>query len=84
MPEIEELMKKGQDRLRVLMGGRGNGGSGGPRGDPGGQLSTGGAGAWGPGAGRRSVAFMSFYTVARRTLGRTSVRACPRASAIRV
>lgn len=26
LPEIEELMKKGQDRLRVLMGGRGNGG----------------------------------------------------------
>ncbi|WBU58149.1 FtsH protease activity modulator HflK [Paracoccus sediminicola] len=33
LPEIEDLMKKGQDRLRVLMGGRGNGGSngGGPR-----------------------------------------------------
>ncbi|MBU3029845.1 FtsH protease activity modulator HflK [Paracoccus marinaquae] len=26
MPEIEELMKKGQERLRVLMGGRGGGG----------------------------------------------------------
>ncbi|WBU52087.1 FtsH protease activity modulator HflK [Paracoccus sp. SCSIO 75233] len=34
MPEIEELMKKGQDRLRVLMGGRGgnSGGGNGPRG----------------------------------------------------
>ena len=38
MPEIEELMKKGQERLRVLMGGRGGGngrnggGSGGPSG----------------------------------------------------
>lgn len=35
MPEIEELMRRGQDRLRVLMGGRrgsGNGGPGGPRG----------------------------------------------------
>ena len=34
MPEIEELVKKGQDQLRVLMGGRGGGdgkgGSGGP------------------------------------------------------
>lgn len=28
MPEIEELMKKGQERLRVLMGGRGGGGGG--------------------------------------------------------
>ncbi|WEF23317.1 FtsH protease activity modulator HflK [Paracoccus sp. S3-43] len=35
MPEIEDLMKKGQERLRVLMGGRGGGGhgpnGGGPR-----------------------------------------------------
>lgn len=33
LPEIEDLMKKGQDRLRVLMGGRGSGGGngGGPR-----------------------------------------------------
>ncbi|MDB6177839.1 FtsH protease activity modulator HflK [Paracoccus sp. Z330] len=35
MPEIEDLMKKGQERLRVLMGGRGggsnNGGGGGRR-----------------------------------------------------
>ncbi|WP_295042925.1 FtsH protease activity modulator HflK [uncultured Paracoccus sp.] len=34
MPEIEELMKKGQERLRVLMGGRGGGNGptgGGPR-----------------------------------------------------
>lgn len=41
MPEIEELMKKGQERLRVLMGGRGgggqnNGGGGGGRGPVGG------------------------------------------------
>lgn len=28
-PEIEDLMKKGQERLRVLMGGRGTGGTGG-------------------------------------------------------
>lgn len=29
MPEIEDLMKKGQERLRVLMGGRGGGSNGG-------------------------------------------------------
>ncbi|MGI1662740.1 FtsH protease activity modulator HflK [Palleronia sp. KMU-117] len=28
IPEIEEIMKKGQEQLRVLMGGRGSGGSG--------------------------------------------------------
>ena len=32
MPEIEELMKKGQERLRVLMGGRGSGNGNGPNG----------------------------------------------------
>lgn len=31
IPEIEDLMRKGQDRLRVLMGGRGGSGGGGPR-----------------------------------------------------
>lgn len=35
MPEIEELMKKGQERLRVLMGGRGGGGGTGGGGRPG-------------------------------------------------
>ncbi|WP_412504480.1 FtsH protease activity modulator HflK [Roseovarius sp. SYSU LYC5161] len=35
IPEIDELMKKGQDQLRVLMGGRGGGG-GGTSGDGGG------------------------------------------------
>ncbi|WP_347138919.1 FtsH protease activity modulator HflK [Paracoccus sp. SSK6] len=44
MPEIEELMKKGQERLRVLMGGRGsgpgpNGGGRRPSGGPGLQLN---------------------------------------------
>ncbi|MFC3169293.1 MULTISPECIES: FtsH protease activity modulator HflK [Paracoccus] len=34
MPEIEELMKKGQERLRVLMGGRGGGGNGPTGGGP--------------------------------------------------
>jgi len=45
MPEIEELMKKGQERLRVLMGGRGSGngpnggGRRGPSGGPGLQIN---------------------------------------------
>ena len=65
IPEIDEIMKKGQEQLRVLMGGRGGraggGGSGGR--DPNGPLVTkqglllGGlvaVGLW---------AFMSFYTV---------------------
>ena len=69
IPEIEEIVKKGQEQLRVLMGGRGrsnnNGGGGG---DGGGGLGTGpiftrqglligvlaAFGLW---------AFMSFYTV---------------------
>ena len=68
MPEIEELMKKGQERLRVLMGGRGGGG-----GQPGG---GGGRGPSGPGfqINRTTVgiaalvalgmwAFASFYRV---------------------
>ncbi len=37
IPDIEDLMRKGQDQLRVLMGGRGNGGTGG----------TGGGGGFG-------------------------------------
>ncbi len=36
IPEIEELMKKGQEQLRVLMGGRGGGGNGGGAGQGGG------------------------------------------------
>ncbi|RJL08638.1 FtsH protease activity modulator HflK [Paracoccus siganidrum] len=68
MPEIEELMKKGQERLRVLMGGRGGGGSNGGGG--------GGRDPLGPGFGfnRRTLAiaglvavglwaFSSFYRV---------------------
>ncbi|PLL11071.1 FtsH protease activity modulator HflK [Tabrizicola sp. TH137] len=66
IPEIDEIMKKGQEQLRVLMGGKNrggfNGGGGGGR-DPGGPMITkqglllGGlvaVGLW---------AFMSFYTV---------------------
>ncbi|HEX9859466.1 MAG TPA: protease modulator HflK, partial [Paracoccaceae bacterium] len=66
IPEIDEIVKKGQEQLRVLMGGRprgGSGGGGGNGGNPLGPLFTrqgmmlGGlvaAGLW---------AFMSFYTV---------------------
>jgi len=65
IPEIDELMKKGQDQLRVLMGGRGGGG--------GGANGTGG-GSGGPGLTRGTVfiglliavgmwLFASFYTV---------------------
>ncbi len=65
MPEIEQLMKKGQDRLRVLMGGRGGNGGNGPR-------RTGGGGGFR--LDRRTLvigglvavaawAFVSFYTV---------------------
>ncbi|MCZ4354048.1 FtsH protease activity modulator HflK [Roseovarius aestuarii] len=65
IPEIDELMKKGQDQLRVLMGGRG--GNGGANG-------SGGAGGAGGGLNRGTVIlgllgvvvlwlFASFYTV---------------------
>ncbi|MFN3526385.1 MAG: FtsH protease activity modulator HflK, partial [Paracoccus sp. (in: a-proteobacteria)] len=67
MPEIEELMKKGQERLRVLMGGRGGGN---------GPTGGGGRGGRGPnfGVNRSTVAvaglvvlgvwaFASFYRV---------------------
>ena len=67
IPEIDELVKKGQERLRVLMGGKG-GPTGGGRGSDGGGgsgpaftrgtfglIALGAIGAW---------AFASFYTVA--------------------
>jgi len=61
MPEIDEIVKKGQEQLRVLMGGGGKGGSG-------------GRGTGGPGFSKRGVliglvalvamwGFASFYTV---------------------
>lgn len=67
MPEIDELMKKGQEQLRVLMGGRGGNGGGRPGG-------RGGAGGGGPmftrgtlGLGAAAAAVLwgmaSFYTV---------------------
>ncbi|MCE8457550.1 HflK protein, partial [Rhodovulum sulfidophilum] len=31
IPEIDELMRRGQEQLRVLMGGRGGRGGGGPK-----------------------------------------------------
>ncbi len=63
IPEIEQLMKKGQDQLRVLMGGRGGGNGG-----------TGGGGGGAPGIGKGGLvlgalvaaglwAMSSFYTV---------------------
>lgn len=68
MPEIEELMKKGQERLRVLMGGRGGGG------DRNGGGGRGPSGPGGLGFNRTTVsivvlvaiavwAFSSFYRV---------------------
>jgi membrane protease subunit HflK len=64
IPEIDEIVRKGQERLRVLMGGRGggsmNGGSGGGSGGPGmtrgtvGIAALGLVGLW---------LFASFYTV---------------------
>ena len=34
LPEIDEIVRKGQEQLRLLMGGKGGGGKGGPRGGP--------------------------------------------------
>jgi membrane protease subunit HflK len=67
VPDIDEIVRKGQEQLRILMGGRGRG-----RG-PGGQGGPGGGGTGG-GAGRRGLmlggvlllgfwVLMSFYTV---------------------
>lgn len=64
IPDIDDLMRKGQDQLRVLMGGRGNGGANG----------SGGGGTGGPAFGRGTVIVglliavalwlaASFYTV---------------------
>ena len=65
IPEIDELMKKGQEQLRVLMGGKGGGnrpnGAGGGQG--GGGIGKGTIGLAAIGAGVLWV-FTSFYTVA--------------------
>jgi modulator of FtsH protease HflK len=66
VPDIDEIVRKGQEQLKVLMGGRGR--SGGPGG------GRGGAGGPGGGIGRRGIGIivlvlvglwlvMSFYTV---------------------
>jgi len=66
IPEIDELMKKGQERLRVLMGGRGGGGgangSGGGDGGDGFKLTRGTVGLAALGV-VALWAFSSFYTV---------------------
>ncbi|MCU0900285.1 MAG: FtsH protease activity modulator HflK [Cypionkella sp.] len=67
MPEIDEIVKKGQEQLRVLMGGRGrggmNGGGGrGPVGPSGPRLTKQGV-ALGALAAVALWSFMSFYTV---------------------
>jgi membrane protease subunit HflK len=65
IPEIDELMRKGQEQLRVLMGGRGRGpgGSGGGGRGPGGPLVTRQGIAIGAVALVALWGFMSFYTV---------------------
>ncbi len=65
IPEIDQIVRKGQERLRVLMGGRGNSGSGGPgRGpsDPNPLFSRQGI-AIGVLALLAGWGYMSFYTV---------------------
>ncbi|MBS0126153.1 FtsH protease activity modulator HflK [Thetidibacter halocola] len=64
IPEIDELMKKGQERLRVLMGGRGGGGGGGASGGgSGGPAFTRGTVALGALGLIALWAFASVYTV---------------------
>ena len=65
IPEIDELVKKGQEQLRVLMGGRGGqgGGRGTGGGSPSGPQITGGTLALGAVVAAGLWAFSSFYTV---------------------
>ncbi|MBO9432850.1 FtsH protease activity modulator HflK [Ruegeria sp. R13_0] len=65
IPEIDELMKKGQEQLRVLMGGRGGGGRGsnGSGGGGGGPIFTKGTLAIGALVAIGLWAAASFYTV---------------------
>lgn len=67
IPEIEEIMKKGSEQLKVLMGGRtgrnGNGGGSGGGGMPSGPAMTGGTLALGALAVAAVWAYGSFYTV---------------------
>jgi len=63
IPEIDEIMKKGQEQLRVLMGGRGgSGGSNGTGGDGGPRMTRGTLGLAALGA-LALWAFASFYSV---------------------
>jgi len=62
IPEIDELVKKGQEQLRVLMGGRGGGGRG-NKGDSGGPKFTRGTFGLGFLALIGLWAFSSFYSV---------------------
>jgi len=62
IPEIDELVKKGQEQLRVLMGGRGGGGRG-NKGDSGGPKFTRGTFGLGFLALIGLWAFASFYSV---------------------
>lgn len=65
IPEIDELMKKGQEQLRVLMGGRGGKGGGTGRGGPGGGSPMFTRGTVGLGAIAAAILWgmASFYTV---------------------
>jgi membrane protease subunit HflK len=63
IPEIDDLMRKGQEQLRVLMGGGGRGGSGRGTGGPGGPLFTPRGALLGLVALGGVWLFASFYTV---------------------
>lgn len=64
IPELEEIVKKGQEQLRVLMGGRRNGGGAGGQGEgPAGPSFTKGTIGLGLLAAAAVWAFSSFYTV---------------------
>ena len=64
IPDIDDLMRKGQDQLRVLMGGRGNGGgANGSGGAPGGPKLTRGSVVIGLGIAAALWLTASFYTV---------------------
>ena len=63
IPEIDELMKKGQEQLKVLMGGRGGGGTRRPGGGSGGPGITRGTVGLGIAAAAVLYVLASFYTV---------------------
>ena len=64
IPEIDEIVKKGQEQLRVLMGGRGRqGGGGGGNSNPLGPIFSGQGLALGALVAAGLWAYMSFYTV---------------------